>query len=124
MFEAASKLYRHFYEGGLGGISAQDVSSVVGGGSGDGAACGMPKTARAAHNRGLFREAVRAMGWFIAAPHRGAARLTVDVVCFEMGVKDAAHIHIPGAGNEAVLAAGMDRLREGLFTLATHWSLI
>ena len=121
MYEAAGKLYAVFYLGGLGGIAAQDVSRCVGGG--DGGSSHFPRDERALHNRLQFREAVRVMGWFESFPHRGAGRLTVDVVCREMALRDAAKIHIPLGRTEVSLAAGMDRLREGLFALAAHWNL-
>lgn len=122
MFEAAEKLYTHFYQGGLGGIRAQDISRCVG--AGDGGSCQFPRDERAMHHRQKFRQACKIMGWHEAAPYRGAGRLVVDVVCFEMGVKDAARVHCPGGGNEANLATGMDRLKEGLFALACLWNLI
>lgn len=85
MFQAAGKLYGHFYLGGLGGIAAQDVSRCVGGG--DGGSSHFPRDERAMLNRQRFREAVKVMGWFEAHPHRGAGRLVVDVCCFEMGLR-------------------------------------
>ncbi len=121
MFQAAGKLYSVFYLGGLGGIAAQDLSRCVGGG--DGGSCGFPRNERAMHNRQVFREAVKIMGWHEAFPHRGAARLVVDVICFDMAIRDASRIHIPLGRTEVSTAAGMDRLREGLFALASHWRL-
>ena len=124
MFEAANKLYTHAYEAGLGGIRAQDVSRAMGSGGGSGGtACGFPQSDHAMHHRQRFREATKVMGWYEAAPFRGAGRLVVDVVCFGVGVKEAARVHVPGGGSEANLAAGMDRLREGLFALASFWRL-
>ena len=123
MYQAANKLVVHFYEAGLGGIAAQDLSRDVRG-SGDGGACGFPKTERAMHNRQKFREACKLMGWYETHPYKGAGRLVVDVVCFEMSLTDAAKVHLsPGGSNEARLGAGMERLRTGLFTLASHWRL-
>lgn len=120
MFEAAERLYRHWYESGLSGIKAQDISRAVG--AGDGGACAFPRNDRAMMHRQHFRIACTLMGWHEAAPYRGAGRLVVDIVCYEMGVKEAALIHCPGR-NESALANGMDRLREGLFALAVHWKL-
>ena len=122
MYEAAQKLAGHFYDAGLTGIQAQDLSSCVGGG-GDGAACGFPKSERAMHNRQKVREACKMMGWFEAHPYKGAGRLVVDVVCYEMTIADASRIHIPGCSTAAQVGAGMDRLRTGLFMLAVHWKL-
>lgn len=94
------------------------------GGGGDGAACGFPKTERAMHNRQKVRDACRMMGWFEAHPYKGAGRLVMDVVCYEMSLTDAAKVHLPpGGSNEARLGAAMDRLRTGLFALAVHWRL-
>ena len=121
MYEAACKLYAHFYVGGLGGIAAQDLSRCAGGG--DGGSSHFPRDERALHHRQMFREAVSVMGWFEAYPHRGAGRLVVDVICREMAIRDASKIHIPGGRTETYVAAGMDRLREGLFALASHWRL-
>lgn len=115
MYQAANKLGAHFYEAGLGGIAAQDLSRDVRG-SGDGGACGFPKTERAMHHRQKFREACNIMGWFETHPYKGAGRLVVDVVCFEMSLTDASKVHLtPGGSNEARLGAGMERLRTGLF---------
>ena len=121
MYQAGCKLYTHFYQGGLKGIAAQDLSRCVGGG--DGGSCGFPQNDRAMFHRQKFREATRIMGWYETAPFRGAGRLVVDVVCFEMSISDAAQIHIPSSRLEVTIAAGMDRLREGLFALGAHWGL-
>ncbi len=83
MYEAAQKLGQHFYEAGLNGLQAQNLASCVHG-SGDGAACSFPKTERAMHHRQKFREACTIMGWFEAHPYKGAGRLVVDVICYEM----------------------------------------
>lgn len=121
MFEAAEKLYAHFYRGGLKGIAAQDLSRASG--SGDGGACQFPASEMAMHHRQKFREATRIMGWYIDAPHRGAGRLVVDVVCFERTVEDAARTHLLSSRTDTVKAAGMEKLCEGLFVLAAHWKL-
>lgn len=121
MFEAAEKLYTHFYQGGLKGIAAQDLSRSAGGG--DGGACQFPATERAMHHREKFREATRLMGWYIDAPYRGAARLVVDVVCFEVTVEDASRRHTLSARTDTIKANGMEKLCEGLFILAAHWRL-
>lgn len=122
MVDASAKLLLHFTQAGLGGIKAQDISRCVGGG--DGGSSNFPKTERAMHHRQAFREACSVMGWHSDFPLRGAGRLVVDVACYEMGVADAARIHIGSGRTEVVVASGMDRLREGLFALARHWGML
>ena len=123
MFMAARKLQDVFAGAGLSaGAQAQDLNRIVSGG-GD-PSSGMPLNEFAAARRKEFRIACTLMGWHQAFPFRGAGRLTVAVVCHEMGVKDAAAIYRPGGGNEAQLAKGMDVLREGLFALAVHWRFL
>lgn len=125
MCEAATKLYTHFYEAGLHGIAAQDLTrEMTGGGKGGLPASQFPRTERAMHHRQTFREACRVMGWYETFPLRGAGRLVVDVVCYDRGVEDAARVHIGPGRLEIVRDNGMDRLREGLFALARHWRLI
>lgn len=121
MFEAAEKLYTHFYQGGLKGIQAQDLSRASG--SGDGGACQFPASENAMFHRGKFREATRIMGWHVDSPYRGAGRLVVDVVCYEMPVLEAGRIHTPPARTDTIAAKGMEKLCEGLFILAAHWRL-
>ena len=122
MYQAAEKLYAHFYRGGLKGIKAQDLSRATG--SGDGGACQFPASEDAMYHRQKFREATRIMGWYIDAPYRGAGRLVVDVVCFEMPVEDASRKHSLSARTDTIKANGMEKLCEGLFILAAHWRLI
>ena len=121
MFDAAEKLYAHFYQGGLRGIQAQDLSRATG--SGDGGACQFPASENALFHRQKFREATRIMGWHIDAPYRGSGRLVVDVVCYERTVEDAARLHLLSSRTDTVKAAGMEKLCEGLFVLAAHWKL-
>lgn len=123
MSAAAEKLEALFYDSGLaGGIQAQDLSRVVvhGGGSSD----RLPQSEKQVHCRQQFRLAIKLLGWHEAYPHRGAGRVVVDVVCHGMNVETAARRHMPPMRKETLLAAGMDRLREGLFALAAHWRMI
>ncbi|WP_158810435.1 hypothetical protein [Beijerinckia sp. L45] len=115
MFQAAEKLRRHF-EGSLIGVKAQDLNRIIGGG-------GDELTGEEAwvHNFDTFTKACKLMGWSQANPHRGAGRITVAVVCFEMTVTEAAGIHVADKRKETALAAGMDRLREGLYALSIMW---
>lgn len=122
MFDAAEKLYEHFYRGGLKGIKAQDLSRSVG--SGDGGACQFPSTDTDMFHRQKFREATRLMGWYVDAPYRGAGRLVVDVICFQMPVEEASRKHSLSARTDTIKANGMEKLCEGLFILACHWRLI
>ena len=122
MYEAAEKLYAHFYRGGLKGIKAQDLSRSVG--SGDGGSSHFPTNDDAMFHRQKFREATRIMGWHVDHPFRGSGRLVVDVICFEMPILEAGLIHTPKARTDTVSAKAMEKLCEGLFILAAHWRLI
>ena len=119
MFQAAEKLRRHF-DGSMVGVKAQDLNRIISSGSSD------ELTGEEAwvHNFDQFRRACKLMGWSETSPHRGAGRIVVAVVCYEMTVSEGAEIHIGGARKETILAAGMDRLREGLFAIAVHWRFI
>ncbi|MDR3488767.1 MAG: hypothetical protein P4M05_28170 [Bradyrhizobium sp.] len=119
MFQAAEKLRRHF-EASLIGVKAQDLNRIVSCGGGD-ELCGEEAWV---HNFDQFTKACKLMGWSQANPHRGAGRIVVSVVCYEMTISEAAGVHIAGGRKETILAAGMDRLREGLFALAIHWRFI
>ncbi len=112
---AAEKLYRHFVGCGVG-VKAQDLNRIVGGSTDD-----LNQEENWVHHRDVFRMACKMMGWTDANPRRGAGRLVVEVVCNEQTVRDAALIHIGSGRLELIQAQGMDRLREGLFTLAVHW---
>lgn len=122
MCEAASQLYQNFYQSGLNGVAAQDLSREIRGGGTTSSS--FPRTERALHHRQRFRDACNAMGWFPDFPHRGAGRIVVDVCCYQMGVEDAAKLNIGKGRLELVRSNGIDRLREGLFALARHWRLI
>ena len=115
MVAAAEKLYRHFVGCGVG-VKAQDLNRIVGGSAED-----LSQEEGWVHHRDVFRTACKMMGWSDTNPHRGAGRLVVEVVCFEQTVHEAALKHIGSGRTEAIKAAGMDRLREGLFALAVHW---
>ena len=118
MFEAASKLKRHF--DGLGiGVQAQDLNRVIAGSAAD----DLTHEEAWVHNHDVFRTACKIMGWSETSPHRGAGRLVVAVVCYEMPVGDAALTHIGAGRAEVIKSQGMDRLREGLFALATFWRM-
>ena len=119
MFEAACKLKRHFDGLGLG-VRAQDLNRVVAGGAAD----DLTHEEAWVHNHDVFKTACKLMGWSDANPLRGAGRLVVAVVCYEQPVLEAALAHIGRGRTETVIAAGMDRLREGLFTLATFWRMV
>lgn len=119
MYEAALKLRRHFEAAQLVGIKAQDLNRTISSGGGD----SLEGEENWVHHFDVFRKACKVMGWHDAHPHRGAGRITVAVICYDCGVKDAAAMYRPGGGNESQLAKGMDVLREGLFALALLWKL-
>ena len=118
MFQAAEKLKRHFIGCGVG-VKAQDLNKVVcsGGDTLEGEEAWV-------HHRDQFRTACKLMGWFDHNPQRGAGRIVVAVVCEEATVLQAALIHIGSCDTTKLMAAAMDRLREGLFALAVHWRFI
>ena len=119
MFQAAEKLRRHF-EGCMIGVKAQDLNKIISsGGSND-----LTQEEAWVHHFDTFRIACKLMGWSESNPHRGAGRIVVAVVCYEQTVTDAAMAHIGAGRTEVVKGQGMDRLREGLFALATHWRMI
>ena len=119
MFEAAEKLKRHF--DGLGtSIKAQDLNKVIGASS-EGNLEGEEAWV---HHHDAFKKAGKLMGWSETNPHRGAARITIAVVCHEMTITDAAKAHLPGADTTAMKAVALDRVREGLWALAAHWRMI
>ena len=123
MFQAADKLLEYFQGSGLGaGVQAQDLTRIMSG-SGD-TPYSMAISESAAHCRKELRLALKLMGWFSAYPHRGAGRLTLEVVCFERSVRDAADSYRPGGADSGRQATGMDVLREGLFALAVHWKFL
>lgn len=124
MCAAADKLFGHFYDSGLGGIAAQDLTREVHGSAPGTSSAHFPRTEVAMHNRQMFRQACEVMGWHTAYPHRGAGRIVVEVCCIGLGVEDAAKIHVCKGRHETVLASGLDRLREGLFALARHWKYL
>ena len=117
MYRAAQKLQRHFM-GCLVGVKAQDLNKVIATG-GD----GLDGEENWVFHFDAFRKACKLMGWSDANPKRGAGRIVVAVSCYEETVGDAA-MRILGPGwSVAIKAAGMDRLREGLYALAVHWRL-
>lgn len=118
MFQAAEKLRRHYDGLGLG-ARAQDLNRVVGSNDSD------PLGEEAwVHHHQVFQIACKLMGWHDNAPHRGAGRITVAIVCEDMTITDAAAAHLPAGETTARKAAALDRLREGLWALASHWRMI
>lgn len=114
MYFAAEKLKGIYIRSHLSGVQAQDLNKIHGSGDTEHAEV-------VEHNRKLFAQAKALMGWFPEAPHQGNGRIVIAVVCEEMGVFDAAAQHIGSGKTTNVIAAGMDRLRQGLFCLAVHW---
>ena len=118
MFEAAEKLYRHF-QGCMVGVKAQDLNRVIGGGGGD----DLTQEESWVHHFDQFKTACKLMGWFEGNPHRGAGRIVVAVVCYEMTIRDAGAENLPAGRVEGQQITAMDRIREGLFGLAKHWRM-
>ena len=119
MFQAAEKLRRHF-DGCAIGVKAQDLNRIISSGASD----DLTQEEAWVHHFDTFRTACKLMGWSEANPYRGAGRIVVAVVCYEMTVTEAAVAHIGAGRTEVVKGQGMDRLREGLFALATHWRML
>ena len=123
-YAAALKLAEIFQECGLSAsVQAQDLNRVIASDGSGGVPYGMANGERAAHCRKEFRLACKLMGWHAAHPFRGAGRLVVDVVCYEVGLTEAGQTHLGGGRKGDMLSAAADRLREGLFALAIHWRL-
>ena len=117
LWQAAQRLKRHYDQKNAIGVRAQDLNRVTGRGSSEDL---NRDEAWVEHNK-HFEIARRLMGWTSAHPKRGSACIVIAVVCDEKTVTEAADEFMVPARAEVMKAAAMDRLREGLFTLALHW---
>lgn len=128
MHSAGEALIDCYHRAGLTGLGAQDLSRVVGG-SGDPAYM-TPSSENVMSSRQDFRRACKAMGWYeddsgVAgfAMYRGAGRITVALLCQEMGFEDAARTYMPGGSTEERTGAAKERLRSGLWALISLWRI-
>jgi hypothetical protein len=65
-----------------------------------------------------FVYAVKSMGWFPLYPYRGAGRVVVAVCCYGYTIEECAQMYLNIVSLQRAEAVAMDRLREGLMTLA------
>ena len=119
LFQAAERLKHHFDRKNAMGVRAQDLTRVTGG-SPNGTAA---EEAWVIHNK-HFETAMVLMRYSAASPNRGAARIVIAVVCEEMIVTDAAVSFLLPARKEVMVATAMEKVREGLWCLATHWGFL
>ena len=120
LFQAAEKLKLHYDQKNAMGIKAQDINKVGGRGASDNLT---EEEIWVEHNK-TFEIAKRLMGWTSAHPARGSARIVIAIVCEEMSVTEAAEMHLVAARKEVMISTAMEKLREGLFSLAIHWRFI
>ncbi len=67
-----------------------------------------------------FADAVRTMGWYAESPFRGAGRITVGVCCYGYTISECVNLGYLNQSGERAEAVAMDRLREGLMSLAGY----
>jgi hypothetical protein len=71
-----------------------------------------------------FIHAVRCMGWYGEKdgpnyfPFRGCGRIVVGLVCYGYTISECAKLYLNITSQERAEAVAMDRLREGLMSLA------
>lgn len=112
--EAGERYYKHWFEGGLKGISAQNLDRVFGGECE--AAYMMPTTEYAAQHRAEYRAARERMGSWLA-------KVTDAVVCDEMRLPDAGAFMGNYARSETRSAVALTMLKGGLTTLVEHFGM-
>ena len=113
--EAGERYYRHWYEGGLKGIGAQNLDRVFGGDVDP--AYMIPTTEHAARHRLQYREARERMGGWLA-------RIADAVICDEMRLADAGAIFGQYASSETRSAIALSILKGALTTLAEHFDML
>ena len=65
-----------------------------------------------------FIHSVRCMGWYDLYPFRGCGRIVVGLVCYGYTIAECAGLYLNIVSSERAEAVAMDRLREGLMSLA------
>lgn len=112
--EAGERYYRHWFDGGLKGIGAQNLDRVFGGEAEH--AYLTPATEYAAQHRHEYRAARERMGSWLA-------KVTDAVVCDEMRLPDAGAFVGDYASSETRSAIALTMLKAGLTTLVEHFGI-
>jgi len=112
--EAGERYYRHWFDGGLKGIGAQNLDRVFGGEME--AAYLTPATEYAAQHRQAYRQARERMGSWLA-------KVTDAVVCEELRLPDAGSFVGDYASSETRSAIALTMLKAGLTTLVEHFGI-
>lgn len=112
--DAGERYYRHWFEGGLKGIGAQNLDRVCGGDVDP--AYQIPTTEYAAMHRRQFRDARARMGGWLAS-------VVDDVVCEEVSLADAARRYTVLADPDVRGAISLTILKGALTTLADHFGM-
>lgn len=113
--EAGERYYRHWFDGGLKGIGAQNLDRVFGGECEP--AYLTPATEYAAQHRHEYRAARERMGSWLA-------KVTDAVVLEEMRLPDAGAFVGDYASAKTRSAIALTMLRGGLTTLAEHFGIV
>lgn len=71
-----------------------------------------------------FADAVRVLGWYDLHPFRGAGRIVVGVCCYGYTIAECGKLYLNIISQERAEAVAMDRLREGLMSLAGYRRMI
>lgn len=112
--EAGERYYRHWFDGGLKGIGAQNLDRVFGGEAES--AYLTPATEYAAQHRLEYREARERMGSWLA-------KVTDAVVCEELTLADAGSFVGDYASSKTRSAIALTMLKAGLTTLVEHFGI-
>lgn len=112
--EAGERYYKHWFEGGLKGIGAQNLDRVFGGEAE--AAYLTPASEYAAQHRLEYREARERMGSWLA-------KVTDAVVCEELTLADAGSFVGDYASSKTRSAIALTMLKAGLTTLIEHFGI-
>lgn len=113
--EAGERYYKHWFDGGLKGIGAQNLDRVFGGEAEP--AYLTPASEYAAQHRLEYREARERMGSWLA-------KVTDAVVCEELTLADAGSFVGDYASNKTRSAIALTMLKAGLTTLVEHFGIL
>lgn len=113
--EAGERYYRHWFDGGLKGIGAQNLDRVFGGQSDP--AYMTPTSEYAAQHRHEFREARDRMGSWLA-------KVADAVICDELTLADAGSFVGDYASAKTRSAIALTMLKAGLTTLGEHFGIL